>query len=70
MKKDSARPPGSSINMLPQHRIDAEGVQMTTVDPDVWSGRAVQEVFVDLADAVLHQCVRSLIGAYRGSRRS
>src|ERR1019366_10159606 len=31
--------------------------------PDVWSGRALQEVFVDLASAVLHQCIRSLIGA-------
>ena len=29
----------------------------------VWSGRALQEVFVDLALAVLHQCIRSLIGA-------
>ena len=26
--------------------------------------------FVDLAGAVLHQCIRSLIGAYRGSRPS
>jgi hypothetical protein len=32
-------------------------------DPNVWSGRALQEVFVDLASAVLHQCIRSLIGA-------
>src|SRR6516165_7463179 len=32
-------------------------------DPDVWSGRAVQEVFVDPADAVLHQCSRPLFGA-------
>ena len=32
-------------------------------DPNVWSGRAVQEVFVDPADAVLHQCIRPLIGA-------
>ena len=32
--------------------------------PDVWSGRALQEVFVDLADAVLHQCIRPLIGAW------
>src|SRR5436190_19604486 len=31
--------------------------------PNVWSGRASQEVFVDLASAVLHQCIRSLIGA-------
>jgi hypothetical protein len=31
-------------------------------DPNVWSGRAVQEVF-DPADAVLHQCIRPLLGA-------
>jgi hypothetical protein len=36
---------------------------MPEIDPDVWSGRAVQEVFVDPGDAVLHQCIRSLIGA-------
>jgi hypothetical protein len=39
-------------------------------DPIVWSGRAVQEGFVDLADAVLHQCIRSLIGARHCSRPS
>jgi hypothetical protein len=32
-------------------------------DPHVWSGRAVQEVFVDPADTVLHQCIRPLLGA-------
>ena len=32
-------------------------------DPDVWSGRALQEIFVELASAVLHQCIRPLIGA-------
>ncbi|SIO67763.1 hypothetical protein SAMN05443247_11874 [Bradyrhizobium erythrophlei] len=32
-------------------------------DPDVWSGRALQEDFVELAAAVLHQCIRPLIGA-------
>jgi hypothetical protein len=32
-------------------------------DPNVWSGRALQEVLVNLADAVLHQCIRPLIGA-------
>src|SRR5277367_1480092 len=32
-------------------------------DPDVWSGRALQEDFVELAAAVLHQCIRLLIGA-------
>jgi hypothetical protein len=31
---------------------------MSESDPNVWSGRALQEVF-----AVLHQCIRSLIGA-------
>src|ERR1700732_4237621 len=30
--------------------------------PHVWSGRALQEGFVNLADAVLHQCIRPLIG--------
>ena len=37
----------------------------TTVedDPNVWSGRALQENFVDLQAAVLHQCIRPLIGA-------
>jgi hypothetical protein len=33
------------------------------IDPDVWSGRALQEDFVELAAAVLHQCIRPLIGA-------
>src|ERR1700676_1002335 len=32
-------------------------------DPDVWSGRALQEDFVELAAAGLHQCIRLLIGA-------
>ena len=32
-------------------------------DPNVWSGRAVQEVFVDSAVTVSHQCIRPLIGA-------
>jgi hypothetical protein len=31
--------------------------------PHVWSGRALQEDFVELAVAVLHQCIRPLIGA-------
>jgi hypothetical protein len=34
-------------------------------DPDVWSGRALQEDFVELAVAVLHQCIRPLIGVCR-----
>src|ERR1700737_1230606 len=32
-------------------------------DPDVWAGRALQEDFVELAAAVLHQCIRPQIGA-------
>ena len=32
-------------------------------DPYVWSGRAGQEVSSTQADAVLHQCIRPLIGA-------
>src|SRR6267378_1669346 len=32
-------------------------------DPNVWSGRALQEDFVELAAAVLHQCIRPQIGA-------
>jgi hypothetical protein len=34
------------------------------IDPNVWSGRAVQEVSSILADAVLHQCIRLPIGAF------
>jgi hypothetical protein len=34
-------------------------------DPNVWSGRASQEDFVELAAAVLHQCIRPPIGACR-----
>src|SRR5260370_35982059 len=37
--------------------------QNEEIDPDVWSGRALQEDFVELAAAVLHQCIRPLIGA-------
>jgi hypothetical protein len=34
-------------------------------DPNVWSGRALQEDFFELAGcAVLHQCIRPLIGAF------
>src|SRR6478752_6531244 len=36
---------------------------MSESDPNVWSGRALQEVFVEVAVAVLLQCIRSLIGA-------
>src|ERR1700680_404634 len=37
--------------------------QTGAFDPNVWSGRALQEDFVELAAAVLHQCIRPLIGA-------
>jgi len=32
-------------------------------DPNVCPGRALQEDFVELAAAVLHQCIRPQIGA-------
>ena len=38
---------------------------MAAFDPNVWSGRALQEDFVELAVAVLHQCIRPLIGVCR-----
>ena len=31
-------------------------------DPNVWSGRALQEDFGELAVRVLHQCIRPLVG--------
>jgi len=34
-------------------------------DPDVWSGRALQESSSSWRWAVLHQCIRPLIGACR-----
>jgi hypothetical protein len=37
---------------------------MTECDPNVWSGRALQENFHRVGGcAVLHQCIRPLIGA-------
>src|SRR6202051_4011784 len=39
-------------------------MSISNFDPDVWSGRALQEDFVELAAAVLHQCIRPLIGAF------
>jgi hypothetical protein len=36
------------------------------IDPNVWSGRALQENFHRAGGcAVLHQCIRPLIGAFR-----
>ena len=40
-----------------------DGVTVLSPDPNVWSGRALQEVFVEPSSAVLHQCIRSRIGA-------
>jgi hypothetical protein len=34
------------------------------IDPDVWSGRALQVDFAELAVTVLHQCIRPLHGAF------
>jgi hypothetical protein len=39
------------------------GTSLSESDPNVWSGRALQEFFIDPADAVLHQCIRPLLGA-------
>jgi hypothetical protein len=44
-------------------RGELSGWIVAAPDPNVWSGRAVQEVSATLADAVLHQCIRPLIGA-------
>ena len=50
-------PLAGKVRKLPAHG------QNDAIDPDVWSGRALQEDFVELAVAVLHQCIRPLIGA-------
>jgi hypothetical protein len=41
-----------------------EASAMSANDPNVWSGRASQENFVELVVAVLHQCIRPLVGAF------
>ena len=38
--------------------------KMSPYDPNVWCGRALQEVFVDPVATVLHQCIRPLLGAH------
>ena len=44
-------------------RIPA-GCRCEAIDPNVWSGRALQENFDRVGGcAVLHQCIRPLIGA-------
>ena len=52
--------PCPELGVKPTCRLNAETSEF---DPNVWSGRALQEVFVEVAVAVLHQCIRSLIGA-------
>jgi hypothetical protein len=51
----------------PNLRCKAENILLalssSQFDPNVWSGRALQEDFVELAAAVLHQCIRPQIGA-------
>jgi transposase len=53
------------VKLTDHDSLSGETVRRRLADNDlnVWSGRALQEVFVDLANAVLHQCIRSLIGA-------
>ena len=54
------------VRIFPQLGVKRPGLSrscMAQFDPNVWSGRASQEVFVELAVAVLHQCIRPLIGA-------
>src|SRR5205807_6570106 len=53
-----------SLSSMPQASLHRwRGWSTAGLSHYVWSGRALQEDFVDLADAVLHQCIRSLIGA-------
>ena len=54
----------ADVSFRRQSRRDLLAAGITARDPDVWSGRALQEVFVDPADTVLHQCIRLLIGAH------
>ena len=49
--------------LLSADRKTAIALQIDARDPNVWSGRALQEDFVELAAAVLHQCIRPQIGA-------
>src|ERR1700740_1037331 len=54
------KPPVRSQEHTGKHLLRLSSSQF---DPNVWSGRALQEVFVELSVAVLHQCIRPLIGA-------
>src|ERR1700722_15358243 len=49
--------------VLQNVKKDLANPEPSTHDPHVWSGRALQEDFVELAAAVLHQCIRPQIGA-------
>jgi len=57
------------MNQLADRQL--AGVQLTlpdkcsisAADPNVWCGRALQEVWSICRFAVLHQCIRPLIGA-------
>ena len=51
------------LSGLTRERTSRGSPNSVAIDPHVWSGRALQEVFVEVAVAVLHQCIRSLIGA-------
>jgi hypothetical protein len=60
----------STLEIASGYWITAEACERETLvgpdanDPNVWSGRALQEGFVNLGGcAVLHQCIRLLIGA-------
>jgi hypothetical protein len=53
---------------LKVHRLCSWRIGNSAIDPNVWSGRALQENLVDLQAAVLHQCIRPLIGARFGLR--
>src|SRR6202008_1797970 len=54
---------GIDVGYLRYCGPDLLRVRLSAHDPNVWSGRALQEVFVDPADTVLHQCIRPLLGA-------
>src|SRR6266568_3307645 len=56
-------PTARSFPLIGGDRKRPSHSQNDAIDPDVWSDRALQEDFVELAAAVLHQCIRPLIGA-------
>src|SRR5260370_26915322 len=64
--KIRTRDPGTYLkiicNTLPKDCLRRKGL-MSGSDPYVWSGRALQEGASSWRSPVLHQCIRSLIGA-------